>query len=189
MSDTTSILDLPTDPTGGGSIGGNISLSANEQSSNSQLTLDQNTINQIVSGIQQASTSGLTQLSSRDIPRSTENIIHDEQIKPNYIPEPTNIDYIKDETETNEIIQEYNNKRKNENTLDDLYDEIQIPLLMSVLYFLFQLPIFKKYLYQFFPVLFSRDGNTNLYGYIFTSILFGLLYYMLYKFIIHFSKF
>ena len=30
MSDSTSILDLPTDPVGGGSIGGNIALTAQE---------------------------------------------------------------------------------------------------------------------------------------------------------------
>ena len=55
MSDTTSILDLPTDPAGGGSIGGNVSFSANEKVSGLQMqggpgsvTLDQTTINQIV---------------------------------------------------------------------------------------------------------------------------------------------
>ena len=76
-SDTTSIMDLPTDPTGGGSIGGNISLSANESNVCNQnsvapngVSLDQTTINQIVSGLQQASSTGATQLASRDIPRN-----------------------------------------------------------------------------------------------------------------------
>ena len=30
MSDATSILDLPTDPVGGGSVGGNITMKAQE---------------------------------------------------------------------------------------------------------------------------------------------------------------
>ena len=33
MSDSTSILDLPTDPVGGGSVSNNISMSASENAS------------------------------------------------------------------------------------------------------------------------------------------------------------
>ena len=205
MSDanTTSILDLPTDPTGGGSIGGNIVLSANETiTSNpnqqmatntpSQFSLDPNTINQIISGIQQASSSGATQLASRDIPMNTQMATQDPQIQPNYIPDSYKRDYINTEEEAypEKIIDTdtYYQKNKMNNNLDDLYDEIQIPLLIAVLYFLFQLPIFKKYLYKFFPVLFARDGNINLYGYTFTSIIFGLLYYLLFKIMNYLSK-
>jgi hypothetical protein len=75
------------------------------------------------------------------------------------------------------------------NNLDQLYDELQIPLLIAVLFFLFQLPIFKKLLYNYFPVLFFKDGNINIYGYVFTSLLFGFLYYSLFKIMTHFSKF
>ena len=66
MNESTSILDLPTDPLGGGSISNNISLTASETNQMSQqmnqngspnLSLDQTTINQIVSGIQKASIS------------------------------------------------------------------------------------------------------------------------------------
>ena len=93
MSDsTTNILDLPTDPVGGGNISNNISLNAIEstsQQSNGQqggLSLDQNTISQIVNGLQQASVSGITQLPSRDIPMNTNNLTHDMSIQPNFIP-------------------------------------------------------------------------------------------------------
>ena len=99
-SDTTSILDLPTDPAGGGS---NISLSANENvnisasslQNNASVTLDQTTISQIVNGLQQASSSGVTQLPSRDIPQNTNTITQDPYIQPNYIPPANNShDYI-----------------------------------------------------------------------------------------------
>ena len=199
---TTSILDLPTDPTGGGSIGGNISLSANEKNTiiasgggndtnTPSLSLDQTTINQIVNGLQQASSSGLTQLQSRDIPRNIENIVQDPQIQPNYIPQISkeNQDYIKDYEENEDIISNYNKRTEQGNNLDQLYDEIQIPLLICVLYFLFQLPIFKRYLNKYFPILFFKDGNINIYGYLFTSALFGLFYYLLSKVMVHFSKF
>ena len=93
-SDSTSIMDLPTDPAGGGSIGGNVSLLANEKIATNQsglgqmgVSLDQTTIQQIVSGLQQASSTGATQLPSRDIPRNTEGIMQDPQIQQNYLSE------------------------------------------------------------------------------------------------------
>ena len=111
---TTSINDLPTDPTGGGSIGGNISLVANETSSyknqvipqqqqqpqmSQSMSLDQSTISQIVNGLQQASIAGATSLPSRDIPQNTQQLTHDPEIKANYVPSasPDHTDYIKDE--------------------------------------------------------------------------------------------
>ena len=199
-SDTTSIMDLPTDPTGGGSIGGNVSLSisetnqvipnANVGGQGQGVSLDQSTINQIVNGLQQASSAGLTQLQSRDIPRNTENIIQDPQIQPNYIPPNRETeDYIGDYEDNDEIISKYNRRVEQDSSLDQLYDEIQVPLLICILYFLFQLPIFRRLLFKYFPVLFFRDGNINIYGYLFTSILFGVLYYFISKVTTHFSTF
>jgi hypothetical protein len=190
---STSITDLPTDPANGGTIGGNISLSTSENAqgnsnaSPSSLSLDQTTINQIINGLQQAGSS--TALPSRDIPRNVESITHDEQIQPNFIPKASSNDYIKENEENDDIIYNYNKNAQQGDSLDQLYEEIQIPLLISVIYFLFQLPIFKSYLYHFFPVLFMKDGNMGLYGYFFTSSLFGLLYYLLSKITTHFSRF
>ena len=105
---STSIQDLPTDPTGGGSIGGNISLMVQEsqqqqyqQPLNNQMTLDQSTISQIVNGLQQASLSGATSLPSRDIPMHTDTITKDEQVQPNYIPQPSVKDYINEDDDYN----------------------------------------------------------------------------------------
>jgi hypothetical protein len=204
-SDTTSIMDLPTDPTGGGSIGGNVSLSINEtnkvisgggnvggqpQGQGQGVSLDQSTINQIVNGLQQASSAGLTQLQSRDIPRNTENIIQDPQVQPNYIPPNRETeDYIVNYEENDEIISKYNKRVEQDSSLDQLYNEIQVPLLICILYFLFQLPIFRRLLLKYFPVLFFKDGNINIYGYLFTSVLFGTLYYFISKVTTHFSTF
>ena len=200
MSDSTSIFDLPLDPTGGGNVTNNISLKASENNipiqqnglgnGNGQVTLDQTTINQIVNGLQQASTSGLTQLPSRDIPMTTNALTQDPNIQPNYIPPPNQTnDYIQNDEDSTDIINHYNRKANIQNTLDETYSEIQTPLLLSILYFLFQLPIFKKYLYSFFPALFSKDGNFNLYGYLFTSSLFGIIFYLLNKITSHFNSF
>jgi len=197
MSDSTSILDLPTDPVGGGNVTNNISMNASEniqipqqQQQGGGFSLDQTTISQIVNGLQQASISGATQLSSRDIPMNTSGHNIDPNIQPNYVPAPPqNVDYIKDYEQTSDIVNNYNNNTQRQNSLDDMYNEIQTPLLLAVLYFLFQLPFFRKFLFGYFPVLFSNDGNLNINGFLFTSALFGLMFYTLNKVTNHFSAF
>jgi len=199
MSDSTSILDLPTDPVGGGNVSNNISMSASENASmQSQmpttgangLSLDQTTITQIVNGLQQASLTGATQLPSRDIPMSTSSHSIDPNVQPNYVPPPqNNIDYIRNYENTSDMINDYNKNYQTHNSLDDMYNEIQTPLLLAVLYFLFQLPFFRKFIYNYFPILFSNDGNLNINGFLFTSALFGLLFYFLNKVSNHFGAF
>ena len=192
MSDATSILDLPTDPVGGGNVSNNITMTAQQTQnpSNSGMTLDQTTINQIVSGLQQATIAGATQLPSRDIPINSNNITNDPHVIPNYVPTPPpHNDYIKNHEQSSDMINKYNKSQQINNSLDDIYDEIQTPLLVSVLYFLFQLPFFKKFLYKYIPFLFSNDGNYNINGYLFTSILFGILFHFFMKTTSYFGTF
>jgi len=192
MSDSTSILDLPTDPIGGGNISNNISMNALEninnviapqQQQSGGFSLDQTTISQIVNGLQQATLSGATQLSSRDIPMTSTSHNIDPNIQPNYVPPPpkNNMDYIKDYENTSDMVDDYNKSTHRQNSLDEMYNEIQTPLLLAVLYFLFQLPFFRKFLFNYLPILFSNDGNLNINGFLFTSILFGLVFYVLNK--------
>jgi hypothetical protein len=156
---TTSILDLPTDPLGGGNVSNNISLNAsenvmiskNEHSIPQQgsVSLDQTTITQIVNGLQQASVSGATKLPSRDIPMNTTNLSNDPYVQPNYVPmHNNNMDYIRNYETPEDIIDNYSRITQRQSTLDEMYNEIQTPLLLAVLYFLFQLPFFKKNLFQ-----------------------------------------
>ena len=207
MSDTTNIMDLPTDPVGGGNVSNNISLSITDRmgmdqnssgtNPNAGVSLDQTTINQIVNGLQQASATGATLLPSRNIPQMTTPLTQDPNIQPNYIPQPpqnaysnTN-DYIKDtEYETNEeIVRKYSRKSEQGNSLDEMYSEIQNPFLLAILYFLFQLPFFRKILFQYFPALFHKDGNFNLIGFVFSSTLFGFVYYFLEKIMFYTNRF
>jgi len=199
MSNTTSINDLPTDPIGGGSVNGNIQLVTNEMnpsipdsdpsSNNQSINLDQTTINQIISGLQQASSTGVTLLPSRDIPRNTESHTQDPHIQPNFIPPPSNLDYIEDDDTNENIIYNYNKEQKREDSLDSLYNEIQVPLLLVILYFTFQLPIFKNTLFKYIPALCNKDGNYNLIGYAFTSILYGISFYSMSKIMTQVSQF
>lgn len=202
MSEATNILDLPTDPLGGGSVSNNITISAQETmmpqqqqmlspSQSAGMSLDQTTINQIVNGLQQATLSGATQLPSRDIPMTTSGLSNDPQIVPNYVPPPpqNHMDYIRNYEQTSDMINTYNRNKQVNNSLDDMYNEIQTPLLLAVLYFLFQLPFFKKFLYSYLPFLFSNDGNYNLNGFLFTSVVFGILFHFLIKTTAYFGTF
>ena len=147
-------------------------------------SLDQTTINQIVSGIQQASITGVTQLPSRDIPIHKSQQL-DNQVQQEYIPPPSNKNFVEEEEEEEEnSFRENIHKAKNylyifENT----YNEIQMSILLSIFYFLLQLPYIKKLLLTYVPILFFKDGNMNIYGNLFMSIFFGVVYYILSLFI------
>jgi hypothetical protein len=109
---TTSIHDLPTDPMG--SNANNISMVTSEKqsqplSNQNALSLDQSTISQIVNGLQQASVAGATTLPSRDIPQNTQAHTQDAYVQPNYVPPPTNVDYINDHRDASEYINSYQN--------------------------------------------------------------------------------
>jgi hypothetical protein len=200
----SSIANLPTDPAGGGSIAGNVQFSVSEQdklintmqasvntnmgvpinnnpngNSNSPIELSQSTIAELVSGIQKVAKQGSTSLPSRDIPMSESKVITDEEVKPNYIPSSETADYIKDYQHNDTILQNYETNAANVKNIEDIYDELQGPILAALLYFIFQLPSTKKYENKFIPGLFNTDGNMNLYGFIFNSCIVGVLLFII----------
>lgn len=234
MADTTSIDDLPTDPSsgnqnnlmiqktemnngmrGGGGMGGmgdsnmmnnqmmppaqvyspnvtggnmmnggggmGMQMPQQQQQQQMQMPQQQNVMNELVNGLQRASASGMTNLPSRDIPMNTTGMMNDAQINPNYVPQ----NYRKEETDDyisqheEEAISEakYANHVNNVDTMENVYKLIQVPLLVGVLYFAFQLPVFRKYMLKYIPSVFNTDGNYNISGLIFVSALFGLGYF------------
>jgi hypothetical protein len=180
MNLSTNIQDLPVDPIGVNNLNNGITMTATdsiqESAQSNALSLDQSTINQIVSGLQQASVNGGTQLPSRDIPMVTTSYSNDPEVQPNYVPTKNTV-YIDNFEKPEEMVQDYNRRVSKDNSLDQFYNELQSPLFLSVLYFMFQLPFFKKNLFTYLPFLFSLDGNYNIYGFLFTSILFGATSY------------
>jgi len=144
--------------------------------------IDQRTLNELVSGVQRASGAGMTGLPSRDIPRESLSMQHDEQIKPNYIPrEPAQDDYIS-RYESSDEVRENNRRSKNKtDTLETLYTEFQMPILLGVLYFMFQMPALRTAIMQFLPSMFNKDGNMNLQGLIMMSVAYAVAYYVLTK--------
>ena len=92
-----------------------------------------NTMTNILQNMEQLAKSGVFQLPSRDIPRKENNI--DTQSRVNYIPEAKN--YI-DEYESQEEIKNYHRQVENKKqSFEILYDKLQIPLLIALLYFVF----------------------------------------------------
>jgi len=138
--------------------------------------------NELISQIQKAAANGTTALPSRDIPIDPIKVANDNQTQPNYIPPPqVQENYIKNYETPQQVIEENNKKMSAANLYDTLFYEMQLPIIIALLYFLFQLPAVKKHSKNIFPYLFKDDGNPNLYGFIFNSIMFASMVYVLVK--------
>lgn len=196
MSDTTNLADLPTDPMAGGPSEANVVIQTTEKPpnftssaevpSNPQMNKidEQKIMNEFVTGIQQASASGATKLPSRDIPQNTVHF-SDEQIQPNFVPEKEQSDYIQNNDSEQEILTRRMKNQNSRDSLEILYDEFQIPIIIGLLFFIFQLPIVKSKFLSILPSLYNTDGNPNLTGYILTSLFFGVCYYIISKSLVH----
>ena len=147
---------------------------------------EQKMMNELVSGIQQASANGGTSLPSRDIPTNTVHFA-DDQVKPNYVPQPQQeqSDYIHNTDTEQDILARRVKNQNSRDSLEILYDEFQIPIIIGLLYFIFQLPIVKSKVLAILPSLFNKDGNPNLTGYIINSLFFGIAYYIISKTLVH----
>jgi|TARA_B110000114_G_scaffold158625_1_gene174001 hypothetical protein len=137
-------------------------------------------INSFVTGLQQAAASGALQLPSRDIPQTQGHLTQDNHLQPNYIPEQKG-DYIQDTYNQEQIINNQSQNLASENRLDAIYDDIHIPIILSVIYFVFQLPIIKTNTLKYIPTLFNKDGNFNILGYLINSLAFSSTYYCIIK--------
>lgn len=151
-------------------------------------TIQKDSMNDLLSGLKRASATGSTSLQSRDIPMDTHHIAEDLSARPNFVPSPSadKSNYIQDEETMDTLIRQKRQQQKNK--MDNFYDEIQTPLLIMVMFFLFQLPIFNKSMITNFPAFFKRSGRYNLKGLVFTTLLFGGLYYGIIKCIKYLSE-
>lgn len=180
---TTNISDLP----GGNSNQPNIQLHTKELP---QKKPSLSSINEMVSGLQKAASNNMTRLPERDIPQNPERITHDPQIQPNFVPPPPpNPHYIEDEMDYEYMMRRNANEMKENERMETIYDELQTPLVVCVLYFLFQLPFINKSLHKFLPTLFKDDGNPKFGGYLFKTFLFGVIVFIAQKSLTMVSEF
>lgn len=205
MSGTTSIDSLPSDPTvSAGAPVQNVQMEIKEKkvtydpnvkenngnTASMPSVIQQKQMNSIVSGIQQAAAAGATALPSRDIPMNQNRVHMDQQADPNYVPQASQVpDYIQNHDTEQQFLEQAQRNINKQDNLDVVYNELQVPILISLLFFLFNLPFFKKTLNTYAGFLFQKDGNYNLYGFAFSSTLFGILFYVLKAILNHFSTF
>ena len=206
MSDTTNISDLPQ--------GGNITLETKElvkaapqpamipqpqmqspmgtpihRTQNAPMpTMSESTLNQIVSGIQSAGASNMTQLPSRDIPMQQHQHTQDPASKPNYIPPPPKQDYIQDHNSLQSMFTMSQKKEEGQDRLDAIYEEAQTPVFVMILFLIFQLPSFQRILQKYIPGVFAKDGGPNFSAYLFKTVLFGGSFYIMQKGVKYLSK-
>lgn len=146
-------------------------------------------VNKFVSGIQEASSSGMLSLPSRDIPHDKDRLIKDENIKPNFIPKgahPT--DYITEHQTSEEIIKQNAKKQQSQDNLDILFTELALPTMIAALYFAYQLPAVRKMFIKSFPFCYNKSGDKNIYGFLVNSLVFGAIIYSSNKVVNHLSK-
>jgi len=137
--------------------------------------------NQLASVLKEAQAAGATVLPSRDIPQQTLSMQQDYQTKPDYVPASETNDYIGNILNKEKIILEQKQKQNQADNLEYIYQSLQLPILIGIMYFLFQLPFIRKNLLTFLPNLFNKDGSPKLSGYIFNSVVFASLYTLLVK--------
>lgn len=176
MEGTTNIFDLP--PATAATASTPISIATtNTIPPAISGKLDDDTRTELLGGLGKLSAAGLMGLPNRDISLSTHQNVVDENTVVNHIPrQASSIP----ESGGDDVF--FNKSNTNQsNYIDDVYNEVQTPIFVGLLFFLLQLPAFKKYLFYFFPNLMSSEGSYNLGGYFFVSILFSLIYYILQK--------
>lgn len=138
-------------------------------------------VNEFVSGLQQATSSGMTQLPSRDIPIDQNAVLKDVQVKPNFVPESSPTDYITEHQTSEEIIRQNAKKQKSADSLDIIFSELSLPLMIAVLYFMYQLPVVRRGFLKTLPMCYSKSGELKLTGYLANSVVFGGIIYAVSK--------
>lgn len=128
-------------------------------------------------------------LPSRDIHVDMSTYTHDEQVQPNYIPRPSKpqqYGYIPEEDDTEidpeeelEIARRRRNRDKRVRFVDDVFVEIQKPVIFALLFLFMQLPFVNTLMYRYLTVLkiYNEDGLMNMWGYLLKSVVFGISVY------------
>lgn len=119
-------------------------------------------------------------LPPKDIPLDTSGF-RDEAAKPNYIPpvNPRREDYVRDQEEKVRETRQTEETRKSVNRKFDLLAEMQMPIIVAVLFWIFQIETINRLMARYlkFAGLFGEDGNMNIWGVLAKSAAFGSCYY------------
>jgi len=185
--ETTSILELPTTQNApsnqvvvqqpGGQPGGQSRGQHGGLQGGQTGPHPPNELNNIIAGLQKAASNGATELPTRDRPMQTNQVMMDQNIKPDFVPEQPSIDYIQNYNSQQAQLQQQQQDSQRTLNISYLIDELQLPIIVGLLFYIFQMPFTSSLLQKYLTFMFKKDGHYNQVGYISVSILFGAIYY------------
>jgi hypothetical protein len=124
-------------------------------------------------------------LPSRDIKMDTTLYSQDEEVQPNYIPKgASGNDYVRDyESNTEGKLEKHEQVKHRERLVDTIMTELQTPLIVGLLFFIFQLPFLNSLLFKklSFLSLYTEDGTMNFRGILLKSVIFGAAFWTMMK--------
>lgn len=125
-------------------------------------------------------------LPSRDIKMDTSMYSQDEEIQANYIPRSGNSsqDYVREYESTSEKkIVKHEEEKHRERLLDTIMSEMQLPFIVGLLFFIFQMPIVNTMIFKrlSFLSLYTSDGNINFQGILLKSVFFASAFWSMIK--------
>ena len=113
------------------------------------------------------------ELPSRDIPTHTQPHVVDESSKTNYVPKPEKQVRFVEEDETDSDLNE--DLERNEKFESSMF-RYREPIILALLFFIFQMSIVNAKLYQYVPKLFVQEGELSGFGIIVKAGLFVAVY-------------
>ena len=119
-----------------------------------------------------------TMLPSRHVPTSTQHLTRDAAAHPTHVPRPQRLRGPQYPPAHQPNYRPQGTPRK-EDRLDAIYSEVQTPLIVALLFFLFQMPYFQKFVAQKVPSLFGKDGNPGTAARLLLASLFGASFYLI----------
>ncbi len=82
---------------------------------------------------------------------------------------------------SNQVLEAHKTNVEKENQIQSLFSHIQIPIMVALLYCIFQTPIIKNNMTEYLGFLYKKNGHLKNIGYLVTSSLFGFLYFIMIK--------
>jgi hypothetical protein len=193
QTDSTNIDDLPN---GTNQENANMNISVNENPTEYKpindvpppSQMDPNSVNEILSQTNDLASTGALNIPIRDVPRNTQPIHSDEQAQHDYMQHQQHPDYIDNWESNHEMIYDQQKSDNQRESLEVLYEQFQLPILIMLLYFFFHLPVVNKWFFKTFSFCFMKDGNMNFQGYVLKSIIFATLFYIIHKNMVYLSN-
>lgn len=119
-------------------------------------------------------------LPQRDIPMDTTGLVQDKQVVANYIPSDceVDVDFVKNQERKIRSEKPKKTRLLDSIKMDDLIAKLQIPIILVILYFVFQSPILDSWIVKYMTFITPTDekGEFTMSGILFKSVLFGSIY-------------